>query len=658
MENASRKFIIHHVPVILCFLALGVFVAFVRVTDATFLILPLFPAVIYHLLSFGFGAAVWRGIWPSATLDGEGWLWGWALGLGLFGMGQFLLAQLGLFSKVGAIWVVAAGLLGWMSVRRAFFSAETARSVAALFADRWSLAALGLWLPVLFFCAAPPSFYDTMAQHLGLPMQYLAWGGAVFTPYYCHTASPLLAELSLSPLLALTGDPVAMNLAHGLTFGLLVLTVGVGAERHVEKGSGAVAAAIFVAMPVAFFCGVAMKPDIFTALFEWLALLAFLRLLEGEAGSRERLRLGLWLGLTLGFALGTKFFALGFAAVLFGLLLVVPAWRRRVGFASLIAGGTALLVVGGVFYLVNWIRLGNPIFPFAAGVFGGPEWADRTAALFDGQRHCFRSLEDWLGLWRLPFSLTFEIDDGTMNNMPGPLPLLLLPWLLVLPGKNRPLRVLFLVVALLLPSWLTSHIAVRYLPALWLLGATGAAVAFRRLSLTAFSDRTRPLLGALLAVLLVLCLLFSFRANDVLLKQSSRYLFGEITQNEFLTQALTPYGAYRFANTKLPQTAVLFLVSDSRFAYLERRAIISGVWDRPPIDDLVLHSADSAAILAEMKRQGATHYLLHKGAFTRLRQTFGWLKWTPDQQKHYDDFLVALGKPLYEDTHATLYALP
>src|SRR5581483_6541024 len=75
----------------------------------------------------------------------------------------------------------------------------------------------------------------------------------------------------------------------------------------------------------------------------------------------------LWAGLAAGVAAGSKYHGLIFLAA-FALLVPVLTRQRR-GLALGLFGAAA--VVALPWYVRNWIVAGNPVYPFAAGVFGG-----------------------------------------------------------------------------------------------------------------------------------------------------------------------------------------------------------------------------------------------------------------------------------------------
>jgi hypothetical protein len=170
-----------------------------------------------------------------------------------------------------------------------------------------------------------------------------------------------------------------------------------------------------------------------------------------------RLRDAAWAGLALGVAIGTKYHGLIFVP-LFALLALLFASRRRPATLAVFA---AALLVGVPWYVRNWIVAGNPLYPFAAGVFGG-------RYLDAGSRNDLtQSLAGYglAGIWRLPFfPLEFLLHTGRYERgySFSPALFLLPPIAVVIGGKVA--RLLGLgILAYLVVWWETLHQVTRYL---------------------------------------------------------------------------------------------------------------------------------------------------------------------------------------------------
>src|SRR6185503_9971315 len=121
--------------------------------------------------------------------------------------------------------------------------------------------------------------------------------------------------------------------------------------------------------------------------------------------------------LAAGFAGGTKVMGLLTPALL-GAALLVVAWRKR-GIAASLTAGLAFGVLAGVLaappYARNWIDTGNPLQPFATGLFGGRNWSVEAGRYLDEyyrqyqvDRAARRAGEPYRGaeLWRVAWDAT------------------------------------------------------------------------------------------------------------------------------------------------------------------------------------------------------------------------------------------------------------
>lgn len=70
-------------------------------------------------------------------------------------------------------------------------------------------------------------------------------------------------------------------------------------------------------------------------------------------------------GISVGLLAGTKYFALGYAALLFGCFVIVAIWRRgwKKGAADLSIATMLMLLLGGYWYARNLVATGLPLYP-------------------------------------------------------------------------------------------------------------------------------------------------------------------------------------------------------------------------------------------------------------------------------------------------------
>lgn len=260
------------------------------------------------------------------------------------------------------------------------------------FAGRWARC----WLlpAALVICAAaglasvamgPDNNWDLRFYHLYAPWAYLHGRYLIdIAPAqsqgYFNPMSDFLFYAMISSRLNEMPRVIAfvMGAVHGLN-AALVLAIA----SHVVRPSQPRDRIVLVA--IAFLIGVTgtgfvsllgtTTNDLINSIFVLASLYALLRLADHDAAP------GTWTGfvcpgLFAGVALGLKFIASIFMPGL-GLVAVVVAWQRR-SFAGLVAfaaaATVAFLAVAGHHLLTLWLQFGNPIFPWANGLFRSPDF--------------------------------------------------------------------------------------------------------------------------------------------------------------------------------------------------------------------------------------------------------------------------------------------
>jgi hypothetical protein len=265
-----------------------------------------------------------------------------------------------------------------------------ALSRRATIADRFHALRLGLkTLPladklllvyVAFACAltfvltlAPPSGndYDSLVYHLAAPQRYLQAGRIVELPYDHHSYFPFSIEMWFMLGLSLKG-PVLAKLFHWMCLPLSCLALWAFGRRHLSVRTGSWAAALWASLPVVQLEATTAYIDVGFSL--WV-ILAF-GCAANWAQTRDH-RWVWWAGTFAGFALGSKYLGaltIAFLAVYIGLVLLQRDGQKPRALTHILVPLSFCLLalaIGGGWYVRNALWTGNPVFPFAYGVFGG-----------------------------------------------------------------------------------------------------------------------------------------------------------------------------------------------------------------------------------------------------------------------------------------------
>jgi Dolichyl-phosphate-mannose-protein mannosyltransferase len=324
----------------------------------------------------------------------------------------------------------------------------------------------------VFLASAPPTSGDAIAYHLSAPKEWLA-AGRIFPIWWdWNTFQPFATEFHEALGQAVWNGRAAMVVAALL--GVFSVCCIYGLVRDLAgRAAAMVAALVWVAQGMFVWES--------TGGFVELALAGFVALAAWHLVSLHRTGRGqdaLWAGLAAGAAAGTKYHGLIFVPV-FALLAVLLVQRRRPLVLGLFAAGTCVALP---WYMRNWIVTGNPLYPFAAGVFGG-RYLDAGARYDLNQSLSAYGLP---GIWRLPFfPIEFVLHTGRYERGYSFSPALFLLAPIGAALGNRTARFIGLgIAAYLVVWWETMHQVTRYLlpvlPFAALLTGSAAVALFER----------------------------------------------------------------------------------------------------------------------------------------------------------------------------------
>jgi len=565
------------------------------------------------------------------------------------GLGEQVILGVGVGLGVLSLLILGIGLLGWIrtwvmlvlaAVLLIFAVPEWLRlirqaprsgtkcplSVGSRF---YLIASLALSLLVAL---TPPRSWDGLFYHLTMPQHYINHGRIAVVTDIPHQFYPGLMEMLYMLAMSL-GSDVATQLLHW--FYLLVLggTIWLFADRYLPERTREAAILAFASMPMVFVLGSWAYNDLALAFYQLAALYALLQWIENRA--QPWLILSAILG---GFALGLKYTA--FVCPLTLALLLTIWWvQRRLDRPQAIK---ALLLLSGVtsivaapWYVKNWVLIGNPVYPFAHGLFDGQGWDSWRTAWY---ARAGSGLGWNLGeLVRLPWTLTLGLRDMNFyDGRTGPLFLLawpfLLAWLLRLwrPASPAPpaLHEMTLMAFVQIAFWTLGVVYSQplfqsrlLLPALAALCVPLAYLfdQLRACDLPIFSLRRLVGMSATLVLAANLC----YQGLDVLRIRPLPVLVGEESRDKFLIRNLGAYyAAMQLVNERASadDDRVLFLW-EPRSYYCFRRVQPDPILDRWAWLRQRF-SGDLTAIANWLHQEGYTYVLLHQAGLDFVSQSF------------------------------------
>jgi len=584
------------------------------------LILPLLAAMLLLLALYVLGdvLAGWLAIAAPGVLE--------RTGLGLMAAAAYF--YLAGFFKALNRWTVllffaAAAVI---FIRRVFFrdgqppAGRSGWESLRLFLSR-PPAEFAVFLVPLAYAALPPTFYDSLVYHLGIPNLYLQSGGFVSSPQFVYANTFIYYEISLIPAVFL-GDMVP-RLFHFFLGTVLVLAVADEAVERWGIQKKAHLVLLLVSLPMTLFLLVTCKNDLAGAVFIFLAIRQF--------------RLGRWKQSALfwGFAVGIKYFNL-LPLALF-LLVAFKPWKKADLKKGLLAGLIVLLAVSPL--LVKNLRFtGNPFFPFMHGTFPSAYWdADRFQRLQDDVGRMARTPGD---LIRLPYSLSFF--NSGYGGLVGPVFLVFLPFLLLGPVRDRK-WLLWALLVLLSAPWLTASL--RFVYIVFALLAIFAVRAYEAAG------------GKLLKAVFYMLIAMNFVMGVAMLEKfyQAHSVWSGAEDGESYRQRLFPaYPVFAYINKNTPPQARILLAGEARNFYLKRPYRLSTALDHCILKKYLSSSLDAGTFVAAMKKDGFSYLVVSFSELERLQKSYANL--SAAEMEKLLRFLRTL-QPLFRHGSVCLYEL-
>ncbi|HEU4746126.1 MAG TPA: glycosyltransferase family 39 protein, partial [Anaerolineales bacterium] len=365
-----------------------------------------------------------RRLIPDAPQDASLLALACGVGLGELGLLGFILAAMGA-SEFFLLLAVQGLVLSWSiwsgRLRRVLSlvrNSITQIGSSASLLPRWMQWAVILTITLNFLMAMlpPADAFDALLYHLTVPKLWLQDGGlrAYNIPHYWF---PGLVEGIYFWGLGL-GSEIVSHLIHFTCALCVILLVWDWTRRLWGDLTAGWAVMLLVSMPSLLLLATWPYTD--------LALIFFgLAMLYTLAYGQEQNDRRWWTisAICAGMAMGVKYtsFVMPLTAVI---LIVIWTFQRKLElFTEILKFGLISAGTGLIWYLRNWIWMGNPVYPF---LFGGRYWDEFRAIWYAGSGT--GSGWDLGALVLLPLTITLGYQDvNSIDSDIGPLILLLLP---------------------------------------------------------------------------------------------------------------------------------------------------------------------------------------------------------------------------------------
>jgi hypothetical protein len=441
----------------------------------------------------------------------------------------------------------------------------------------------------LFYAALPPSFYDSLVYHLGIPNLYLQSGGFVATPQLVFANTFIYYEIALIPGVFL--GEVVPRLFHFLLGAIFILAV---ADEAVEnwgvKGRLKLLLAI-LSLPMTLFLLVTCKNDLPGAFFIFLAIKHYRR-------QNAKLSAVFW-----GFAVGIKYFNL--LPLAFFLLLTIRPWKRA-DLKKLAVTALIVLLAVSPLMLKNYHFSGNPFFPFLQKIFPAPYWdGARQSQLQAEVGRIVHAPGDFI---KLPYNLSFFAYG--YGGLVGPFFLIFLPFLLLRPVAQKKW---LLWAALVLASAPFFTGSLRFIYAVFVLLAVFAVQAYEAAG------------GRTLKTIFYLLIVVNFVMGFALLEKfylAHYMLSGKLNSQQYKEYFFPAYPVFAYVNANAPPGARILLAGEARSYYLKRPYQVSSAMDYCILKKYLGQSLTSGDFVMAMQKEGFSYLVVNFSELRRLQENY------------------------------------
>ena len=485
------------------------------------------------------------------------------------------------------------------------------------FLNRSPLEYLVFSLPFVY-ALLPPSFYDTLVYHLGIPNLYLQHSGFIETPQFVYANTSIYYEISLIP--AVYAGEIVPRLFHFVCGVIFLFSVVDFAQEVLAVKKRRFLLLLLVSIPMSVFLLSTVKNDLPGAFFVFLGVRYLLK-------RRFVLSALFW-----GFAIGVKYIN-GLFLLIFLVIFVIRESRGENTGASLEKGMVGerpvltgmikrLAIFAAVIAVVvlpllvkNYIYAKNPVFPFFSQFFNSEYWDASRYAIMKGD--VGKMFYSWMDVIQFPYRVSFtEIGSGGQVGIQF---LVFLPFLLVnrerVKGKYD--LFLFAILALFLGGYFTGSSRFLYIAFVIFSIYLGLAVE----SLEKFAAVSRRLVKILLGIVLALNFLFALGTQERIYR-SFQLFSGKLDIEAYKASQFPAYPGFAFVNAHAEPGARVLVAGEARNYYLKRPYLVSTGLDYAIVKKYLRAAENGKAFIAALKKDNIAYLILDLGELNRLQRQY------------------------------------
>ena len=279
---------------------------------------------------------------------------------------------------------------------------------------------------------APPTVADSLVYHFKIPIRYIEENGLFYNPFFHYNAPHLLEIFSIIGFI-LESESLAHLQYYSFNFLILWVLLTLSKRYFGSYEIGLFAFAIYFVMPMITSIKSAGYVEVGLSL---ATILSILMLFESIKEKIFNINYFILSAVFLGIALSIKYYGL-FTLVITITVFIFYFLKNKIDIAESLKYTSLyiffVIIFGSVFYILNFLNTGNPIYPAMFGLFGGQDYSAELNALMK-EMTTLNKRPAGEGLWGFVTSLwglTMEGDRFLSGrNGYGPI-LLLLPLFLI-----------------------------------------------------------------------------------------------------------------------------------------------------------------------------------------------------------------------------------
>jgi hypothetical protein len=472
-------------------------------------------------------------------------------------------------------------------------AALPALPVVKNFFNRAPLEYPALFLPFIY-AILPPTFYDSLVYHLGIPNLYLQSSGFIATPQFLFANTSVYYEIALIP--AVFAGDIVPRIFHFLLGAVFVLAVAdFAAEFFGIKKRGIFILAL-LSMPMTLFLLSTEMNDLIGAFFIFLGIRYLLQ-------KRFPLSALFW-----GFAVGIKYFNILHMILFLGIYLVK---ERQFPVKKLTLFGLISAAVVIPMLVKNYVFAGNPFFPFLSQYFPKGFW-DSSRLQFV-QNDVGKMYYSVLELVKLPYTVSF----GSMGfgGAVGAQFLIFLPFLLISEVRQRLGKkwflLLFSILLLCVGGYLTG--SARFIYIVFVFMTFYLAVIYESID------------QKIVKFLFIFVIAMNFVTGIALQEQSNhsyQLLSGRYDVEMYKTSMFPSYPAIAYVNEHVIPGTRTIIEGEARNYYLKTPYSVASGIDYSILTQYLDHAENTETILQRLTNDNIGYIIFNLKEFNRLQKEY------------------------------------